>query len=629
MLQLYCSRTASEDTTAGTQNVDEKSVAVPPTEPANLQEAIEMVEQVLPVEDGKTSGVKYVEQTVNNGVIPITYVVPEGTQQPGTQPPAAPPVANPVGTPPPAIPQDQSCPVVRPLTPQQQREAELDQKLAPLNDTFGISEEGNARRFAVYYKGLARYCHERKRWYLWKGRRWEPDMTGRVLTMASNMLRTLGAAIKKVPVRKVDGKNVIPDAVRLGRDPQETYEKLMTLAKFFAQQQSVRGLGNMLKLAQDHMAVSAAEFDGEIWALNVANGTIDLKADRGCGQYCVHNPEMLITKLVDVHYDPEASFPAWDRFIRETCAGTIEGKDGPVEKGPVLERFLQKAVGMSLTGHVREKAMYLAHGDKDSGKSTLIEATQGITGDYGVTASFDTFIQKRDAGGPTPGLAALVGVRFVACDETDPGRRLAAGLLKGLIGGGSEITCRFLHENPISFTPQCKLWLICNHRPQVDADDSAMWSRINVIPLDNTVPEERQDKTLRDQFATPEARARILAWAIEGCLMWQREGLNPPECVRIAQEDYREAQDRLAEFLEERCTVAENATCTFNQLYTAYLKWVEDTYEKYPLGKKKFSQELAAKGIQRVRLYVGDKQVRCLQGVSVMREWAYSLPDKH
>jgi putative DNA primase/helicase len=43
----------------------------------------------------------------------------------------------------------------------------------------------------------------------------------------------------------------------------------------------------------------------------------------------------------------------------------------------------------------------------------------------------------------------------------------------------------------------------------------------------------------------------ILRWAIEGCLEYQRRGLDQPPAVRDATKEYLETQDAIASWLEE------------------------------------------------------------------------------
>lgn len=39
---------------------------------------------------------------------------------------------------------------------------------------------------------------------------------------------------------------------------------------------------------------------------------------------------------------------------------------------------------------------------------------------------------------------------------------------------------------------------------------------------------------------------RILAWMMEGCLTWQRQGLQPRAAIRSATEDYLEGEDAVS-----------------------------------------------------------------------------------
>ncbi len=88
----------------------------------------------------------------------------------------------------------------------------------------------------------------------------------------------------------------------------------------------------------------------------------------------------------------------------------------------------------------------------------------------------------------------------------------------------------------------------------------------------------------------------ILAWAVEGCLAWQREGLSPPERVRAATSMYREEMDWMSAFLAERCLLREGAKTSAADLYGALgLWWNRD--DELPV-QKEFGGRLRAKGLQ-------------------------------
>ena len=69
--------------------------------------------------------------------------------------------------------------------------------------------------------------------------------------------------------------------------------------------------------------------------------------------------------------------------------------------------------------------------------------------------------------------------------------------------------------------------------------------------------------------------AGILAWAVRGCILWQRQGLNPPEVVLEATREYEQDSDPLAGFLEEACEPDVDAEIGANELYRHYKAWAD------------------------------------------------------
>ena len=49
---------------------------------------------------------------------------------------------------------------------------------------------------------------------------------------------------------------------------------------------------------------------------------------------------------------------------------------------------------------------------------------------------------------------------------------------------------------------------------------------MNLLPFNVVIPEDKRDKDLPDKLKSE--WAGILAWMIEGCGIWQRNGLAPP-----------------------------------------------------------------------------------------------------
>lgn len=123
--------------------------------------------------------------------------------------------------------------------------------------------------------------------------------------------------------------------------------------------------------------------------------------------------------------------------------------------------------------------------------------------------------------------------------------------MKTAITGGDTVTARFLFAEYFDFRPSFKLWLAANHKPVIRGTDYAIWRRIHLIPFSVQFEGENKDKELPAKLLAE--LPGILAWAVRGCLAWQREGLAPPEIVQAATEEYRKEMDQFGNWLAERC----------------------------------------------------------------------------
>jgi len=111
------------------------------------------------------------------------------------------------------------------------------------------------------------------------------------------------------------------------------------------------------------------------------------------------------------------------------------------------------------------------------------------------------------------------------------------------ITGGDTITARFLYQKSFEFQPKFKLFLVSDVKPEIKYDNKRMWERINQIPFNTYIPEDKRDKNLVDKLK--EEGEGILNWAIEGCLDWQKNGLKTSTLVKNTTDQYREEIDFL------------------------------------------------------------------------------------
>jgi len=451
---------------------------------------------------------------------------------------------------------------------------------------LSLDDDGNARRLVRDWGRVIRYPHGLG-WHLCRGSHWDADATEHVVELARVTARRI---LLEAGVAVQQGGTLADEAA---------------LSKHAQRSKSERAIAAMLRLAradQHALAIRPEQLDADPWALNVANGTLDLRT----GALRNHSREDLFTHLVPIAYDKEATAPRWERFLLEVC--------GDVD----LALYLQRAVGYTLTGLTTEQVLFLLYGTGANGKTTALEIIRKLLGGSGrrslaIAASFETLLhQERRGGGESasPDLARMAGRRLVVAVEADAGRRLNEERIKALTGTDT-ISARRLYQDSFEFVPVLKLWLGCNHRPIIRGADKAIWRRVKLIPFTVTFGPGTLDPNLP---ATLDGELPgILRWAVEGALAWQREGLGEAKAVTAATEGYREDSDVLGEFLSDRCALSEHAWVSSSDLHATYRKWSEDRGET-PMGQRLFALRLEERtGIRKHRKDSG----RGWAGVSV------------
>jgi putative DNA primase/helicase len=308
----------------------------------------------------------------------------------------------------------------------------------------------------------------------------------------------------------------------------------------------------------------------------------------------------MLSKLSEVAYDETAQAPRWLEFLSQIFDGDQS-----------LVAFVQKAIGYALTGETSEQCLFICYGTGANGKSVLLKTIMALLGEYAQTVQTTTLMFKSYQG-VNNDVAMLRGARFCSAVETDADHRLAESLVKQLTGG-DKVRARFLFQESFEFTPEFKLWLAANHRPKVKGDDHAIWRRLKLLPFDVTIPKAAQNPKLDVELR--EELSGILAWVVEGCLRWQREGLGEPEAVTKATAAYREDMDVLAEFIADKCAVGEHYQATTTEIYNAYETWSMANGEKAESAKWLGSQ-LKARGFLPGR----DMNRRFYKGIGLIRD---------
>lgn len=439
------------------------------------------------------------------------------------------------------------------------------------------TDAGNANRLVEIFKDRIRYC-EGIGWLVWNGKVWMPENenSASVLQMVKEAQEYLYEDLAEL-LREGASSKLAKNHIRYSL--------------------SHTGLQNAMKLMQATYTIrlTAEDLDSHTHLLTVTNGVIDLRS----GMLYEHRPELHMTQLVDITYDPEATAPRWEQFLQEV-----------MPEMPDMPGFLQRLVGYGITGEVSEHAMAIHYGRGSNGKSIFLDTLRSLFGSISSVADWSSFERKRDgAGSARPDLVRLRGSRLVTVNEADARASIDEAQIKRM-ASGDLITARALHQNEIEFKPNWLLQMATNAKPDIRGADEGIWRRVKLIPWTRFFEPHERDHGL-GQTLLGEGQG-ILSWAVRGAVEWYASGLQEPERVRNATREYREAADILGGFIDEAAhggwlVPEENKKVPSAWAFTLYKTWAatQGYSDRDMLSQKAFKAALEERGFNTKRTMHG------------------------
>jgi putative DNA primase/helicase len=454
------------------------------------------------------------------------------------------------------------------------------------------TDTGNAWQLITYARDIIRWSASGSGngFFVWDGVRWAPDEMEKVREFARETIDKFNR--EAVKIEDNDRREKALQWANISRSKQRT-DAMVTQVSSFSD----------LKVPLDQFDSPATR-----WLLTVPNGVIDLRT----GELQPHNPKHMITRMSFVPYDPHARDDRWERYLKTATDGDED-----------LIAYLQRAVGYTLTGSIREEILFMLHGPPASGKSTFVSAIQTVLGQYAYTTQAENLMHKRGrAGGPPKDeIASWRGARMLASVEPTEGDRFDESLIKQLTGG-DRVVGRHLYKERFEFTPTYKLWLAANSAPRTR--DPAMFRRIRRVPFPVRIAPKDRDLSLKDWLTRPDTRGAqaVLAWAVGGSRTWANSdtGVGTCQLVDADTEEYRTEQDIIAQFIEECLRDHGNMSreVRINEVYEVYENWIKRMGEK-PWGQITFTRKL--KEIQHLYSFSVDQaqnKTRVLRGADLL-----------
>lgn len=374
-----------------------------------------------------------------------------------------------------------------------------------------------------------------------------------------------------------------PDA-----DPEWRKRRLAEVASYMRRSRQVSYAEKLVRYASQHpmLRIDEQQLDAHPHLLATSSGVVDLRA----GTLRPGRPSDLISRSTNVAYLADAPTPRrWTTFLNEVIGDDAEELD-----------YIQRLVGLTLTGETSPQRLWLILGSGANGKSRFLTTLERLLGAGSATSLSQTapasLMLNGRHGGATPEIVRLAGRRLVTLSETSDEVTLNAALVKRLTGEDA-VVGRGLYRDFTEVAVQAKFLMATNRLPRITDSSDGMWRRIVVIPFAHTIPPERRDPNLAAKLDAE--LPGILRWAIEGSRAFYRDGWpDEPRRFRLQTHRYRGEQDLLAEFLEEIAVLDPGATVPAQQLQDAFYGLCEDLGRPKPDWRVQIAPELRARGCE-------------------------------
>ena len=456
-----------------------------------------------------------------------------------------------------------------------------------------MTDTGNAQRLELLHGDNIAYLPEKGKgsaWMVWDGKRWESSfessLYGLVSDTAAKAKRAFESLAKleaapevTIKANATDSAKDVNAAMRAQkqhlRDIRAAYkekEKAHRAAlAFFVQSGNQFRIDACLKRSRGLFEASINDFDRDPYALNTQNGIVDLKT----GMLHPHDRARMCSRITRAAYRPELIGQAtvWSQTVAQIIPDEEE------------RAYMQKWAGYLLIGAAPEEKLLFLYGSGGSGKGTFINTIAYALGDYADTVDIEVFLASRNDGhgggaNASPEIAKLAGIRAAMASESGIGRKLNEAKVKNMTGRDN-LTARFLYGQQFSFTPVVKFVLSSNYLPSVhDSTDDGMRRRLVIAPFMENL-EDIRDIHLKERLKNPDEMAAVLAWCVDGCLKWQKEGLGTPPRRFLQQAGtYYEESDALQQFLDDECCIGKVCRAKVKHFHERYAAWCGERVKK-------------------------------------------------
>ncbi|MFD4755725.1 phage/plasmid primase, P4 family [Streptomyces sp. NPDC058426] len=287
------------------------------------------------------------------------------------------------------------------------------------------------------------------------------------------------------------------------------------------------------------------------------------------------SPRFFNLVSVPFAYDPDATAPAWEAFLRKLWP------DDPAPAATLQEWF-----GYVLSGRTDQQKILLIIGPTRSGKGTIARILAALVGAGNVAGPTLASL------GTNFGLSTLVGKPFAIISDARLSGREGGPVVERLltISGEDTIDVDRKYRQPWTGKLPTRLMILSNELPQFGDSSGVIAQRFVVLNMALSWLGQ-EDTTLTDRLARE--MPGILNWALDGLARLEQSGrLTVPDSSRETVLAMQDIASPTSAFVRERCRTGPACRVPVDALWAAWKDWAEDNGVKTTGTKQLFGRNL-------------------------------------
>jgi len=381
-----------------------------------------------------------------------------------------------------------------------------------------------------------------------------------------------------------------------------------------------------LEAAWNSVVLGAPDWEGHpSRAVCVLNGTVDLMT----GELREWNKDDRLIHRLEFEFDPEATSPHYDDLVKAVFRvnGDEDEKWKATAQIRAIETWEEFAAHTLLDDMSFQKVLFL-RGVPGSGKSTLLRVLEYMHGGTAhgtfTSASITRLHEERER-------TSLIGSLVNVSGDEDFLNAISDATLKA-ITGGDHVSVRYLYQEIIRVQLACRFVISCNELPRTGDTSGALERRMIVLPCDNPIALENQDRNLPWKLKQ-EMPGVLNRWLPAIRRLYTRERFDPPTTTirelaefsadnNTAQQWVQEntVQGRLTLYPNEVHPVSKQMYTDSTLLYADFREWCDRSGHR-PISSVSWGKRLTAIGFSsRVQWNIAQNKAMRVRDLKLVKE---------